>query len=54
MDKGSEQLFLQIWYINGPGAHKKIVTSLAIRKMQIITTMRQDFTHTRMAVIRDG
>ena len=33
MDKGFEQLFLQIRYINGQGAHQKIVTSLAIRKM---------------------
>ena len=50
--KGFEQTFLQRRYTNTPKHMKRCSTSLAIREMQIKTTVRFYYTPTRKAIIK--
>ena len=51
MGKGLEQILLQGRHTEGPETMKGCSTSLAIREMQIKTTVRYHFTPVRMAII---
>ena len=51
MGKGTEQTLLQEGHIEGPEMYKCCLASLAIRELQINTTMRHPFTPVRMAII---
>ena len=51
MGKGLEQTLLQGRHTEGPETYVRMFSSLAIRVLQIETTMRYHFTLVRMAII---
>ena len=51
MGKACEQTLLQGGHTEGPETYEKMLSIIAIREMQIKTTMRYHFTPVRMAII---